>query len=189
MLKSLPKDLLSSKFHFEDNEDVFDCNKVLGMVWDANTNLLTYNTKYKSMIKFINAVNIHRKVSKSEWTKRLILRLNATVYDPLGLISPFTVRARTILQTLWGENLDWDTPVPDKYITLFKVWLDELFKLPKLIKIPIHISLMENLKVELHIFVDASTKVFAATVYARILNQPEVDGFNESNVIAWGGKS
>jgi len=38
-LKSLPKDLLSSKIHFEDKEEIFDCNKVLGMVWDANTDL------------------------------------------------------------------------------------------------------------------------------------------------------
>jgi hypothetical protein len=91
------------------------------MVWDENTDLLTYNAKYKSTIEFINAVNLHRKVSKSEWTKIFILRLSGTVYDPLGLISPFTVRARTILKTLWGENLDWDTPVPDKYITLWKV--------------------------------------------------------------------
>ena len=156
------------------------------MVWDENTDLLTYNAKYKSTIEFINAVNLHRKVSKSKWTKIFILRLSATVYDPLGLISPFTVRARTILKTLWGENLDWDTPVPDKYITLWKVWLDELFELPKLIKIPRHIGLMENLKVELHVFVDASTKVFAATVYARIFNQPEVDDFNESNIISRG---
>ncbi len=29
------------------------------MVWDANTDLLTYNTKYKSTIEFINAVNTH----------------------------------------------------------------------------------------------------------------------------------
>ena len=61
------------------------------MVWDANTDLLTYNAKYRSMIEFINAVNLHRKASKSEWTKRLILRLSATVYDPLGVISVFTV--------------------------------------------------------------------------------------------------
>ena len=45
---------------------------------------------------------------------------------------------------------------------------------------------MENLKVELHIFVDASTKVFATTVYARIFYQPEVDDFNESNIISRG---
>ncbi len=85
-----------------------------------------------------------------------------------------------------GENLDWDTTVPDKYITLWKVWLDELFELPKFIKIPRHIGLMENLKIKLHVFVDASTKVFAATVYAGILNRLEVDGFNENNVNARG---
>ncbi len=134
--------------------------------------------KYKNADQFIEAMSL-KKVSKGDWTKRLILRLSATVYDPLGLISPFTIRARTILQALWGENLDWETPVPDKYITLWKVWLDELFELPKLIKIPRHIGLMENLKVELHVFVDASTKVFAATVYARILNNKVKTLFTE----------
>ncbi len=96
-----------------DKEEVFDLNKVLGMVWDANTDLITYNAKYKNADQFIEAMSL-KKVSKGDWTKRLILRLSATVYDPLGLISPFTIRARTILQALWGENLDWDTPVPDK---------------------------------------------------------------------------
>jgi hypothetical protein len=38
------------------------------------------------------------KVSKGDWTKRLLLRLS----DPLGLISPFTIRDKTILQVLWG---------------------------------------------------------------------------------------
>ena len=51
-LNSLPKDLLSWKIHFEDKEEIFDCNKVLGMVWDANTDLLTYNAKYKSCLLY-----------------------------------------------------------------------------------------------------------------------------------------
>ena len=88
------------------------------MVWDANTDLITYNAKYKNADQFIEAMSL-KKVSKGDWTKRLILRLSATVYDPLGLISPFTIRARTILQALWGENLEWDTPVPEKiYISM-----------------------------------------------------------------------
>ncbi len=47
-LKSLPESLLSNKVHFSDKEEVFDLNKVLGMVWDANTDLITYNAKYKN---------------------------------------------------------------------------------------------------------------------------------------------
>ena len=127
------------------------------MVWDANTDLITYNAKYKNADQYIEAMSL-KKVSKGDWTKRLILRLSATVYDPLGLISPFTIRARTILQALWGENLDLDTPVPDKCITLWKVWLEELFELPKFIKIPGHLGFGINNKIELHVFVDASTK-------------------------------
>ncbi len=51
------------------------------------------NPKYKNADQFIEAMSL-KKVSKGDWTKRLILRL----------ISPFTIRARTILQALWGEN-------------------------------------------------------------------------------------
>jgi hypothetical protein len=93
--------------------------------------------------------------------------MSATVYDTLGLISTFTISARTILQALWEENLDWDKPVPDKFITLWRVWLDGLFELPNFIKIPRHLGFGINTKIELHVFVDASTKVFVATVYAK----------------------
>jgi hypothetical protein len=68
-----------------------------------------------------------------------------------------------------GGNLDWDTAVPNKFITLWKVWLEELFELPKFIKIPRHLGFGINAEIQLHVFVDASTKVFAATVYAQIL--------------------
>ncbi len=93
--------------------------------------------------------------------------------DTLGIISPFTISTRTILQASWGENLDWDQPVPDKYITLWKVWLDGLFELPNLIKIPRHLGFGINTKIELHVFVDASTKVCVDTLYARILGMRE----------------
>ncbi len=69
-------------------------NKVLGMAWDANTDLITYNAKYKNADQFIEAMSL-KKVSKGDWTKRLILRLSATVYDPLGLISPVTTESST----------------------------------------------------------------------------------------------
>jgi hypothetical protein len=39
-LKSLPESLLSNKVHFSDKEEIFDLNKVLGMVWDANTYII-----------------------------------------------------------------------------------------------------------------------------------------------------
>ncbi len=84
-------------------------------------------------------MNSNQKVSN--WTKRLIFWLSAKL------------------------NLNWDTPVPDKLVTLQKVWLDELFELPKFIKIPRQQGFGKNTKIELNVFVNAITKVFAATVY------------------------
>ena len=52
-LKSLPQNFLSLKVYFSIKEELFDSNKVLGMVWDANINLITYNAKYKNADLFI----------------------------------------------------------------------------------------------------------------------------------------
>jgi hypothetical protein len=43
--------------HFSDKEEIFDSNKVLGMVWSANTDLITYNAKYKNADQFIEAMS------------------------------------------------------------------------------------------------------------------------------------
>jgi len=75
------------------------------MVWDANTDLISYNAKYENADQYIEAMSL-KKFSTGDWNKRLILQLSATVFDPLGLISPFIIRARTIHQDLWGEHLD-----------------------------------------------------------------------------------
>ncbi len=49
---------------FSHKEEIGDCNKSLGKVWDANTDLLTYNAKSKNAHEFINAVNVLKRVSK-----------------------------------------------------------------------------------------------------------------------------
>ncbi|XP_065074762.1 uncharacterized protein LOC135698632 [Ochlerotatus camptorhynchus] len=54
-------------------------------------------------------------------TKRRILSLIATLFDPLGLIGATTSSAKIFMQQLWtlqdetGNRLDWDQPVPYHY--------------------------------------------------------------------------
>ncbi|XP_035207028.1 uncharacterized protein LOC118181903 [Stegodyphus dumicola] len=45
-------------------------------------------------------------------TKRLILQTAGKIYDPLGLITPFTVRIKLLLQKLWLRKLPWDEELP-----------------------------------------------------------------------------
>ena len=47
-------------------------------------------------------------------TKRLILSWVNRIYDPLGLISPFIIRAKILMQKLWlntNQKLGWDDPI------------------------------------------------------------------------------
>lgn len=165
-LESLPLECLSSKIHFEDKDAVLEASKVLGMIWDAKEDMFKYNCKFSCLEEFFDKIGLSKQPS---WTKRLILQLSATVYDPLGLISPFTIRSRSLLQSLWKENLTWDTPIPETYMTSWNQWLSEMFLLPEKIAIPRFLKFKSNRKVELHVFADASTKVFATCVYARVV--------------------
>ncbi len=79
--------------------DTDDVNKVLGLRWEPTTDLLSF------VKRDIPALDII--------TKRAILKYSSHIYDPLGLLSPVTVRAKLLLQDLWKQKYDWDIPLPD----------------------------------------------------------------------------
>jgi hypothetical protein len=138
---------------------------VLGMVWDAAVDEYTFIAKYDSPKSFF----LKQKLPENpQWTKRLILRLSATVYDPLGLLAPFTVQARSLLQRLWRENLGWDDVIPENYLVEWNKWLENLFKMANHFRIPRWIGLKKNRLFTLHVFADASTQAFAACVFIRV---------------------
>ena len=41
-------------------------------------------------------------------SKRTVLQQIASVYDPLGLFSPVTLRGKLFLQDLWSQKISWD---------------------------------------------------------------------------------
>ena len=53
-------------------------------------------------------------------TKRTIPRDSSQIYDPLGLLSPVTVSAKILIQELWKNKYDCDTPLPDAICETWK---------------------------------------------------------------------
>ncbi|GFT31791.1 uncharacterized protein NPIL_657781 [Nephila pilipes] len=98
--------------------------KVLGLSWNTHEDYLTTDTK--SLLEF---------VSLDKNTKRFILQAVGKIFDPLGLISHFTVRMKYLLQDLWKEEIQWDDPLPTHIKKEWKKWREELPHLGRL-KIP-----------------------------------------------------
>jgi hypothetical protein len=87
LVNSLDPKLLSKKVTFSEKETLFEESKVLGMSWQAMIDSLKYVSKFANVEEFFDHIDIKKN---PVWTKRLMLKLSATVYDPLGLISPYT---------------------------------------------------------------------------------------------------
>ena len=114
VIEALPKDLLSKKVSFKEKDTILEASKVLGLNYRAEDDSFYYKCKFQDMQEFFEK---QRMEVPKHWTKRLILRFSATCYDPPGFLSPFTVRARSVLQKLWNHKLEWDTAIPEDFST------------------------------------------------------------------------
>ena len=110
-------------------------------------------------------------------TKRVVLCLLARVYDPLGLLTPFTVLAKCLFQELWELKLDWDEPLPGAAAELFCRWLEGCRQLHD-VKVSRCFTALSATDwssltgAELHVFADASPKAYGSCVYLRF-RQPD----------------
>lgn len=129
--------------------------KVLGIGWDKEQDTLAIN--------FDNVLNDLPTAAK---TKRAVLQLSARVFDPLGFLNPFTVRARLLFQTLWKEELGWDEAIPGPAANIWDDWTTEIHELEGL-QIPRCIFPPAGSEIEYHIFCDASPQAYGAAAYVR----------------------
>ena len=106
-------------------------------------------------------------------TRRGLLSIVSSVYDPLGFVAPFILNAKLILQDLCRKKFSWDDPIPDDYLQRWQAWLQEL---PKLEQLQIDrcfkpLNSEEATSYQLHHFSDASQQGFGAVTYLRITDQ------------------
>jgi hypothetical protein len=104
----------SSKIRaFANEENAQDDNteaELLGLRWNSKVDTLKLQEKRPLTDPNENVVSI---------TKRDLLRASSKIYDPLGLITPITIRAKIFLQELWELKYAWDEPLPKPLIEKF----------------------------------------------------------------------
>lgn len=126
--------------------------RVLGVIWNVDSD--TFGFKIK--------------IRPHSLSRRGILSVTSSLFDPLGMVGPVAIMGKKILQEVCRiGNLGWDDPLPEAIIAEWKRWLESLQALDAL-QIPrcLHFELSTSGR-ELHIFSDASATAYGAVVYLR----------------------
>ncbi|GFV29821.1 integrase catalytic domain-containing protein [Trichonephila clavipes] len=80
--------------------------KVLGLAWDPENDLIYFDPK--DLLKFM---------SRRGESKRFILSVIGRIFDPIGILGPFVIKLKCLLQELWTLGVEWDSELPQSYDT------------------------------------------------------------------------
>ena len=86
---------------------------MLGVRWDVASNTFSFSITIKNRPA----------------TRRRLLSVISSVYDPLGFVAPFVLPAKILLQDLCKRKFDWDDPIPQEDLTRWQTLMNALPKL------------------------------------------------------------
>ena len=158
LLESIPEDDKAKEvkgLNLED--DKLPKERALGVQWCVEKDQLEFNVA---------------KVNERA-TRRNILSVMSSVYDPIGFASPFLLQAKKILQGLCRLKIDWDSDIPDDQKNEWGKWLKELpilksLKMPRCLK-PRDFG--KVVSIQMHHFSDASQDGYGTSTYVRFTNE------------------
>lgn len=141
------------------NLDSKNVERILGLYWDVEKDMFTFTLRLDKLFPGIVSEN-------KQSTKREMLKLVMTIFDPIGFLSPLVVKGRLILQECWSKNIDWDEAIPNEIQEKWQEWCMKVKDI-KHFSIPRQYFTEQVQDVELHVFSDASDKAYSAVAYYR----------------------
>ena len=75
-------------------------DKVLGITWNDLDHILVFDVKEM----FKDALRVSP-------TKRNILKVIASAYDPIGFLQPIWIKLKILFQNICKMNIDWDESI------------------------------------------------------------------------------
>ena len=107
--------------------------KVLGVNWAASDDVLLFQAHLNFSPKRRN-IRTGPDLMSSEipallpdtLTRRIVLQQVMGIFDPYGILAPFTLIAKILLRETWCLNLQWDDPLP---LPLYTKWIEFFTKM------------------------------------------------------------
>ena len=127
--------------------------KILGLRWNNADDTISFQNNLPT-----------EKIEKL--TKRDVLQQSSKIFDPMGMLSPVTVRAKLLMQTLWKEKFGWDQPLPNDIVQKWNYIIRDLREAITL-QIPRYYfsETNDNESTQIHVFTDSSISAYGACVY------------------------
>lgn len=136
-------------------------NRILGMYWDTTKDVFTF--KFRA-----TKTSIATKTNRPP-TKREVLSLIMSTFDPFGILSNFNIYAKLLIKDIFNRGIEWDDPVNSDLTERYRLWLAELENISKCRVNRCYSASMRNTtSLQLHLFADASESAFACVAYWRV---------------------
>ncbi|XP_055526882.1 uncharacterized protein LOC129719513 [Wyeomyia smithii] len=163
VLRSLGERNQVEAVHFNVDKTT-DNERVLGIVWNPTYDTFSFATDHRPQLRpYLDGTQ--------RPTKRLVLSCVMGFFDPLGLLAPFTVHGKMLVQDLWRNGCGWDDEIEDESLHKWNRWTGLLPQV-EAIRIPRcylgDVSSAEIDSLQLHIFMDASEQAFGCVAYLRV---------------------
>jgi hypothetical protein len=133
--------------------------QVLGVRWDVTNDVFVFDVS-----------SIADLMKETRPTKRNAVSLATRFFDPLGVITPLTIRFKLLFQQLCETKVGWDEPLEGRLLTEWEALASDLQRASP-ISIPRCCTEGEDTTVKsysLDGFCDASLKAYAAVIYLRV---------------------
>ena len=88
--------------------------KVFGMCWNTETDII-----------HVNPEKVKTLVDKKLKTKRHLWKLVPSIYDPMGLLSPYVLKGKEIVSEACETVKGWDSNLPKSIIDKATAWASE----------------------------------------------------------------
>ena len=163
------KVIASNEVQFEE----ITGSKVLGLEWDEVGDVFIID-----MLQFIS------NAPDDKFTRRTLLGMIASFYDPLGMIQFWVIQLKILFQNATRLKLNWDDDLPVGIEVSLRKMINEI-RLQKQYVIPrcydSRAEKKETVSIDLIGFSDASPSAYGACVYVRIEKE---DGSIDVSLVA-----
>ena len=156
VIQSIPTERAAEVKPLDLDNDTLPSERTLGVLWSAESHVFGYQIS----------------IQKKPVTRRGILSVVSSNYDPLGFICPAILPAKELMQDLCKQKLGWDQQIPSRHQRVWQEWLEEVpslknLKIDRCIK-PMGFEQLQS--TELHHFSDASELGYGSASYLRVTN-------------------